>query len=326
MAQVICPMCGRGGSCEELPPVAADTREFNCEACGRFRASGSVVAHIEGRKDSLTLLQRSALSHRVRTAPRGQGEPLLTTYLFDAIVKAPQLPSQAVVAANLIRVVGDHASAKGEGYLLHEEYDAPLVGVLNRAMLSDIIEGLAKKELLNERVGPSPNLRRIKLTLDGWERYEAERHGGFAGNYGFLALKFGDSVLDCFVEAHIKPVVKGALGYDVVDMRDVISAGIIDNLMRQQIRDAAFVIADLTHDNYGAYWEAGYAEGVGKPVIYICESAKFEHAKTHFDTNHCTTVPWSEAEPTQFREQLIATLRRSLNLFPTTPGKVSLMG
>ena len=37
------------------------------------------------------------------------------------------------------------------------------------------------------------------------------------------------------------------------------------------IRDAKFVIADLTHDNNGAYWEAGYAEGLGKPVIYICE-------------------------------------------------------
>ena len=37
------------------------------------------------------------------------------------------------------------------------------------------------------------------------------------------------------------------------------------------VRDAAFVISDLTHDNSGAYWEAGYAEGLGKPVIYICE-------------------------------------------------------
>ena len=45
--------------------------------------------------------------------------------------------------------------------------------------------------------------------------------------------------------------------------------------MRERIRDAAFVLVDLTHDNPGAYWEGGYAEGLGKPVIYICEASKF---------------------------------------------------
>ena len=86
--------------------------------------------------------------------------------------------------------------------------------------------------------------------------------------------------------------------------------------MRAQIRDSAFVIVDLTHDNSGAYWEAGYAEGLGKPVIYICERQKFEAAQTHFDTNHCTTVMWSADNPDKFATDLVATLRRSLNLFP----------
>jgi hypothetical protein len=42
-----------------------------------------------------------------------------------------------------------------------------------------------------------------------------------------------------------------------------------------------------------------------------------DKAKTHFDTNHCTTVVWSINEYEEFVKQLIATLRRSLNLFPT---------
>ena len=97
-------------------------------------------------------------------------------------------------------------------------------------------------------------------------------------------------------------------------MRDVATAGIIDNIMRMRIKEARFVIADLTHDNNGAYWEAGYAEGLGKPVIYICEAEKFEREKSHFDTNHCTTIPWSGDDPDTFRQQLSATIRRSLDL------------
>lgn len=153
------------------------------------------------------------------------------------------------------------------------------------------------------------------LTLKGWQAYEDERKGLWAGKYGFIALKFNDTALENLVREIIKPVVKGELGFDVVDMRDVARAGVIDNIMRAQIRDAAFILVDLTHDNSGAYWEAGYAEGLGKPVIYICEKSKFERVQTHFDTNHCTTVVWDSAELAQFQQQLIATLRRSLNLF-----------
>jgi nucleoside 2-deoxyribosyltransferase len=82
----------------------------------------------------------------------------------------------------------------------------------------------------------------------------------------------------------VKPGLRETLGFDLVDMRDVATAGVIDNIMRAQIRDAAFILADLTDANPGAYWEAGFAEGLGKPVIYLCESAKFEDARTHFDT------------------------------------------
>ena len=101
-------------------------------------------------------------------------------------------------------------------------------------------------------------------------------------------------------------------GTTFLDMRDSARAGVIDNIMRIQIRDAKFVIADLTHDNRGAYWEAGYAEGLGKPVIYICEKTKFDEKKTHFDTNHCLTVPWSRDDDTGFCDALSATIRRSL--------------
>ena len=133
----------------------------------------------------------------------------------------------------------------------------------------------------------------------------------FSGNYGFLAMQFDDPDLEAFVEEVMKPAVEDT-GYKLVHMKDVGRAGVIDNIMRIQIRDAAFVISDLTHDNLGAYWEAGFAEGLGKPVIYICEKAKFKKTGTHFDTNHCTTVFWSKSDVEAFHEELIATIRRSL--------------
>ena len=61
----------------------------------------------------------------------------------------------------------------------------------------------------------------VSLTLKGWEQYETEKRGEFEGNYGFIAMQFGDTDLDAFVQEVVKPAVKDGIGYDLVDMRDV---------------------------------------------------------------------------------------------------------
>ena len=223
--------------------------------------------------------------------------------------------SPAVVAMNLVRYIGDRVSEVGKPIstlpIVAEAIKAPS----NELMLV-IVDELRGKNIIAADtrmyvIHGQPEFENANLTLDGWEKYRREKLGLFSGNRGFLAMQFDDPALEAFVEEVVKPATK-EIGYDLVDMRDVARAGVIDDIMRVQIRDAAFVIADLTHDNSGAYWEAGYAEGLGKPVIYICEKMKFEEHKTHFDTNHCTTIPWSEDDGEGFRERLIATLRRSL--------------
>ena len=225
--------------------------------------------------------------------------------------------SPAVQAMNLIRYIGDQVSESGEPLQLSAADLQSIIGAPSERFAEQLVEELYESAAIR-MVEPSKTFAGttfldVNLTLKGWEQYEAEKQGRFAGNYGFLAMQFGDANLEKFVLEVLKPTVKEATDYDLVDMRNVSKAGIIDNIMRVQIRDAKFVIVDLTHDNNGAYWEAGYAEGLGKPVIYICEKKKFEANKTHFDTNHCTTVPWSRDDDKTFRQELTATLRRSLD-------------
>ncbi|MEE8585458.1 MAG: hypothetical protein V3T83_11455, partial [Acidobacteriota bacterium] len=64
--------------------------------------------------------------------------------------------------------------------------------------------------------------------------------------------------------------------------------------------------------NHGAYWEAGYAEGLGKGVIYTCERAFFEKHGTHFDTNHHFTVLWSVDELEKAEDELKSAIRATL--------------
>ena len=226
--------------------------------------------------------------------------------------------SPANQAMNLIRYIGNEVSKLGipikrmSGFAEH-------IGAQNEIFANQLAEELLNNGIIKTSMKPAQSgggyilFFGVNLTLEGWTQYEAIKRGRASGSQGFIAMKFNDPELDSFVNEVVKPATR-EIGYDLVDMRDVARAGVIDNIMRAQIEDAAFVIADLTHDNLGAYWEAGYAEGLGKPVVYICERTKFKDTSTHFDTNHCTTVPWSSDDPDGFHRELIATLRRSLDL------------
>ena len=95
-------------------------------------------------------------------------------------------------------------------------------------------------------------------------------------------------------------------------------AGLIDDQMRVAIRTARFLVADVSTGNRGTYWEAGFAEGLGRPVIYTCREDVINDRNhtdhPHFDANHMNTVVWSPDRLGDARRRLAATIR---NTFPT---------
>jgi nucleoside 2-deoxyribosyltransferase len=123
-----------------------------------------------------------------------------------------------------------------------------------------------------------------------------------------MAMKFGQSDVGDAVEKCFRPAVKRA-GFELRVLTDQQPAGLIDNQRRASILAARFVIADLTQGSPGAYWEAGFGEGLGLPVIYTCEETAWKQQGTHFDTNHLNTVTWNLAKPKKAEDRLTATIR-----------------
>jgi hypothetical protein len=313
-----CPVCESqdGYSCTAQGFGSRDATLFDCEVCGQFAVSRSALEDRNLRGSGWTKVRRAALSHNLRVSMGSTSEiRLLTTYDLEGFLENDiRLPTPAAQAINIIRFIGDRVSLDGSPIkTLGPDFSAT-IGSPDRKFAMSLIQQLEERGFvtgIDTSTLQSRAYRDVSLTLSGWQEYEEEQAGRTAGKYGFIALKFDDPVLDPLLRDHVKPAIK-KLGYDAYDMRDVAEAGIINNIMRVRIRDCAFVIADLTHENAGSYWEAGYAEGLGKPVLYICEKSIFELKKTHFDTNHCTTVLWDTGGIEPFVENLIATLRRSL--------------
>ncbi|MCB0471891.1 MAG: nucleoside 2-deoxyribosyltransferase [Flavobacteriaceae bacterium] len=74
----------------------------------------------------------------------------------------------------------------------------------------------------------------------------------------------------------------------------------INDALIAEIKKCKFMVADFTEHKYGVYFEAGYALGLKRPVIYTCKKDDF--SKTHFDTNHYPHIIYTNAD--ELKEKL----------------------
>jgi len=68
------------------------------------------------------------------------------------------------------------------------------------------------------------------------------------------------------------------------------------------------VVADFTGSRPGVYFEAGFAMGLGIPVIWTCQHD--DVGKLHFDTRQYAHVCWDAAADmrTKLRNRIAATI------------------
>ncbi|WP_084418211.1 hypothetical protein [Henriciella litoralis] len=321
-----CAICGEG-ACGSQYIGSRDVTQANCPACGDYFAGDLSFEVLESDK-WWTEVRRAALSHLIRTKRNlpfysDTTIPWISHAELERLKKENiSLPTRLVQMDNLVRYLGDLELEKGSPDFeaaigLQGLIGAPSEESLGRLAMDMVDEGLlSDSTTLDEVMGAPPTLLQARLSLAGWKRWEQLARGDTRSKDGFIAMQFGDARLDAFINDVLKPGVDKHLGVAVnrVDSPDTVKAGLIDNVMREAIEDAAFVLVDLSHGNKGAYWEAGLAEGLGKPVIYLCEQAVWDDPRTrpHFDVNHRTTIMWDEANPEKFVTTLVATIKNSL--------------
>ena len=161
-----------------------------------------------------------------------------------------------------------------------------------------IIEFCYKEEFINN---PSAS-NELYLSLKGWKKYEELKRGENNSQKAFMAMQFGNKKLDCVFENIIKPGLK-ELGFEINRLDKTNKQGLIDENLRVEIRDSKFLVVDLSDENKGAYWEAGYGEGLGRKIFFICDKQKYEEYKennkklVHFDVEHQNIYFWNDNDP-----------------------------
>ncbi len=315
--KIECPICKTSDAEKN-----SDREEIfiDCPRCGNMKFSAtffvslsSVILSINSKYPKNSYL----LSHALRKYFNSSSEIVdINTEFIDNAINTFELPNIIEQSNNLINLLGEESFYYSDILELSLDYCMAMIGCCDEDELLYLQKHLLEKNYIlipeeNDDILdldlPSPAMG---LGFEGWEKYNEFKVRDEESRYAFMAMDYNDEMLNDICENYFKKAVEKT-GFELRLLRDKPKAGIIDNQLRVAIRRARFLIADLTHDNNGAYWEAGYAEGLGKHVIYLCEKNKFKEKKTHFDTNHCTTIPWDKDNPDEACEELKATIRNT---------------
>ncbi len=219
----------------------------------------------------------------------------------------------------MISILGEKSVASSDWISCHPQALAGLLGTNDDPIgrvtpgVTYVLDRLKAKNLIEQEtpLPASDGSMGYRLTFDGWERFDELRRGKIDSRVAFMAMKFGNEDLDRAFVAFVGAVVQ--TGFELRRLDKKPKAGLIDLHMRVEIRAAKFLVAELTDENRGAYWEAGFAEGLGKKVYYTCEASKFASVKSHFDTEHMLTVKWNPKDITPALDELKSAIR---NDFP----------
>lgn len=308
----VCPIC-RGAT---LPydPRPAGVTAISCGNCGKYYTSFEVIT--EGLRDSgpgiLSLEQRAHIAGWIRDRwHRGEKNITVLTHDIEPILRDVRRLSPAEKTSHLLATLARVSRRPGAELGLNDIRYTDALAV-DPAELGVYLNWLADQQFITH----VPGSNRIRLTLPGWtEVARLERQRAVNATLAFMAMPFGDTKLDNVVTNCFVPAAKAA-GYELRKLTEGQPAGLIDDQLRVRLRTARFVVADLTSGNQGAYWEAGFAEGLGTPVIYSCERSVFTDPDrkkgTHFDTNHLVTVLWDDRNLTAAAEELKAHIRATL--------------
>ncbi len=285
----------------------------DCPRCGKF----GFTRQAKDKLDSLEAVEnnwRWKLSYWLQKGQKDDKRLDVDNNVLLEIIDDIKLPNPKEQSNNLVNWLSENLKHPEENITIDPLILAAIVGCKNGVGVHYIASHLKNQnyltyEYLNELGNDAPVSVTLGLTYDGWDKVEELRLAAMSsGNIAFMAMQYGDDKHNEIYKTHFKEAVIKT-GFDLRRLDETLKAGLIDNQLRIEIRNSRMVLADLTNDNMGAYWEAGYAEGLGKPVIYLCERSHFEMFKTHFDTNHHTTIIWDEKKMSEALEKLKATIR-----------------
>jgi hypothetical protein len=194
----------------------------------------------------------------------------------------------------LLRLIATRTDVAGEKVAIDDELDAPLINAVSKEEFRYLLRYLQDNGYIDHIADTS-----TRLSVEGWQRLESPIGSGGIPGRCFVAMSFNPELDDAW-KLGIEPALK-ACGFQGVRVDKQEHNRDINDMIIAEVKKAQFVVADFTEHKAGVYFEAGFARGLGREVIWCCRKSDFD--KTHFDTNHYSHIIWRG--PSDLKQQLV---------------------
>ena len=289
----ICPLCKKPA---ELKSTLTDIC-VTCEHCGRFLMDPWLPDVVDESTDAYLV------SGATRNSDVRGDTTRLTSDNLDALKSLA--PSDWDVGRKyrlLLRHLARMSGYPSRTANLRLENDYPLCYAHDADECGFFLNQLLESKWVTCSSGDGG--RRVTLTPLGWlESHTADPR---ESSKTFIAMWFAPEMTQAYSDG-IEPGVLGA-GYTPIRIDREEHNNMIDDAIQAEIKESRFLVADLTGHRNGVYFEAGFALGLGMPVIWTCR--KDEAEKAHFDTRQYNRIEWTTAG--ELRERLELRIRATI--------------
>ena len=130
------------------------------------------------------------------------------------------------------------------------------------------------------------------LTTKFWEIVENLQKTEVGNKRAFVAMWFDESMKDYYKDGIKKAIEESGYVPVRIDLQDF-NEKICDEIIAE-IKRCKFLVSDFSGQRSGVYFEAGFAKGLGRPVIFTVKKDDVE--KLHFDTRQYNHIVYDSPE------------------------------
>jgi hypothetical protein len=299
--QEVCIVELRCFLCRQEPSEARETVNdvyvYECPRCGPYRITRPLALNLESEEIGV-LACLSAYTRQYYDREHEAAE--LTTKNWEQCVAEHLHTSASQKMRKLLESIGRRSRHPGENPLFNRMTDYPLIDAGSPDECRFFLDSAKERGLLFF------NDNSAALTIKGWEQIEPTAAGGIPGRC-FVAMSFDPSLKDAY-DNGIYPALKTDCSMEPVRVDRIHHNEKICDKILAEIRRCQFLVADVTLHRQGVYFEAGFAAGLGRPVIWTCQTE--ELSKVQFDTRQYSHVVWET--PADLREKLSDRVRATI--------------
>lgn len=294
-----CPFCSTQVDSKTLLDRTAPHTIVYCPQCGNYDLSNETLRYSE--------IEKANIAGYLFETKNARGENLL--YLdrkrVAEILESPLIPrTVSDRISKLVTYIDANTRYFGQAIVPPSE----IMYIVNEQEQVDFLSALRTEGLIS-LVWTNEGEPSVALKLKSFEfvklRPKVTRPG-----HCFVAMWF-DPSMDTFFENIVKPACSEA-GYTAMRVSDKEFTGEITDEIIAGIKESAFVIADFTGHRGGVYYEAGFAIGLGKTVIQMCNEKDL--GQLHFDINHRNTIFWNITDTDMVKRALANRIRATIGL------------